>query len=135
MYNSDHLKVMKALASLPKNGTSKVRDIKKHAFKAAPNDRVVRNALRKPVKNGLIELVKRGEYRLTKAGTQYLANPKAAVAAPTAKTKKIVARMKSGDVPVKPNKPKARRGRPPKVKVEPVQDTASAEGATATITF
>jgi len=73
MYNVDQWKIMKKLASsLPKREAQKVGDIKDACFKGAPNDRVVRNAVRKPVKEGHIEIAGRGDYRLTPKGAAFV---------------------------------------------------------------
>jgi len=73
MYRSDHVKVLKALASnLPKRTTFKTKDIAKKAFKNADEgDRPTRNAYRKLKSDGFIEIVERGEYRLTSSGAAF----------------------------------------------------------------
>lgn len=73
MYNIDQWKVMKVLGSkLPKRECFKIKDIKNAAFKNAPNDRVVRNAIRKPRDEGHVEIEERGEYRLTPKGVTFV---------------------------------------------------------------
>ena len=72
MYNTDQWKIMKQLAgSLPKRESLKIGDIKDKCFKSAPNDRVVRNAIRKPVAEGHVEIADRGDYRLTAKGAAF----------------------------------------------------------------
>lgn len=72
MYNVDQWKIFEKLAnSLPKRESMKVGALKAACFKSAPNDRVVRNAVRKPVAEGHIEIADRGEYRLTAKGVGF----------------------------------------------------------------
>ena len=70
MYRSDHIKVLKVLASgLPRRQTFKTKDIVTKAFKRYDSgDRRVRNAYRKIVKEGHAEIIERGVYRLTVSG-------------------------------------------------------------------
>jgi len=72
MYNVDQWKIFKMLgSSLPKRDAFSIGDIKDKSFKQAPNDRVVRNAIRKPVKEGHIEISDRGQYRFTAKGSAF----------------------------------------------------------------
>lgn len=72
MYNVDQWKIFKFLgAVLPKRDSVTIGAIKDKQFKQASNDRVVRNAIRKPVKEGHIEISDRGTYRFTVKGANF----------------------------------------------------------------
>jgi hypothetical protein len=70
MYRSDHIKVLRVLASgLPKRRIFRTNFIVDEAFTYVESgDRCVRNAYRKLRKEGHIEIVERGKYRLTTSG-------------------------------------------------------------------
>lgn len=121
-YKSDHIKVLKVLASaLPKRPTFTTNAIVEKAFKSAEDgDRRVRNAYRMIRKNDHAEIADRGEYRLTQKGASWFEKAeKEGFKAPAAE-KKAPAKK----APVKKSaKPKAK----PKAKAKPKKASKAAK--------